>query len=406
MLLQTTYQDKGTQTDESQESKDIFAILTTLSLQMDGMGKRLQQLEKSQSSQQYDYKNAELSRSEDSKLPELEGDVGKLQKTHNTVGLYTSAGISKQVNKKPHTNVNLNNIFDKPITPKMPKETIVTTPQTSTYANSLHQNKKIYNHITQTYIENIYKIQTFLNQNARATTTTDPTQDYITQKLQGYNRLIAQPKTRANLVKTCYNYGLLSTVCTYDGEEISGIPELYKTFITFKRITKGNLFFIKFYTAPAEILYDEIKPIIQVVKIGLTRDMIIPEEIEQQPEIPKIEIPGFYANKRIIGIATIIQELANNYLQENAIWSYYSRDQLMIYANSRELRQGDMDEVQKWILSLLKPEIQPTTRALKKGFISNELLTRYYKLVGHKYPDHIFSKCNGEDNHVPEVQLE
>ncbi|XP_075080489.1 uncharacterized protein LOC142165989 [Nicotiana tabacum] len=373
---------------------------------MDGMGKRLQQLEESQSSQQHDYKNAELSRSEDSKLPELEGDVGKLQKTHNTVGLYTAAGTSKQLNKKPHTNVNLNNIFDKPITLKRPKETIVTTPQTSTYANSLHQNKKIYNHITQTYIENIYKIQILLNLNPRATTTTDPTQDYITQKLQGYNRLIAQPKTRANLVKTCYNYGLLSTVYTYDGEEISGIPELYKAFITFKRITKGNLFFIKFYTAPAEILYDEIKPIIQVVKIGLTRDMIIPEEIEQQPEIPKIEIPRFYANKRIIGITTIIQELANNYLQENAIWSYYSRGQLMIFANSRELRQGDMDEVQKWILSVLKPEIQPTTRALKKGFISNELLTRYCKLVGHKYPDHICSKCDGEDNDVPEVQLE
>nr|CAC88789.1 putative translation transactivator [Nicotiana tabacum] len=55
MLLQTTYQDKSTQTDENQESKDIFAILTTLSLQMDSMGKRLQQLE----SQQHDYKNAD-----------------------------------------------------------------------------------------------------------------------------------------------------------------------------------------------------------------------------------------------------------------------------------------------------------------------------------------------------------
>ena len=29
--------------------------------------------------------------------------------------------------------------------------------------------------------------------------------------------------------------------------------------------------------------------------------MIIPEEIEKQIEIPKIEIPNFYANKRIIG---------------------------------------------------------------------------------------------------------
>ncbi|KAG5576266.1 hypothetical protein H5410_056400 [Solanum commersonii] len=78
-------------------------------------------------------------------------------------------------------------------------------------------------------------------------------------------------------------------------------------------------------------------------------------------------------------------------------------DQLMIYSNSRELRQADMDEVQKWILSLLKPEEQPITRALKKGFISNELLTRYCKLIGHKYPDHICSKCNGEDNVILDV---
>ena len=57
--------------------------------------------------------------------------------------------------------------------------------------------------------------------------------------------------------------------------------------MTYKRITTGNLFFIKFYTAPAEILYEEIKSPIQVIKIGLTRDMIIPEEIEKQAEIPK-----------------------------------------------------------------------------------------------------------------------
>ncbi|WMV58434.1 hypothetical protein MTR67_051819 [Solanum verrucosum] len=158
--------------------------------------------------------------------------------------------------------------------------------------------------------------------------------------------------------------------------------------------------------APAEILYEEVKPPIQVIKIGLTKDMIIPEDIGQQEEICKIEIPSFYANKRTIGISTIIQKLANNYLNGNAIWSYYARDQLMIYFNSRELRKADMDEVQRWILSLLKPEERPTTRALKEGFISAELLTRYCKLIGHKYPDHICSKCNGEDNIIPDVQLE
>ncbi|KAG5576054.1 hypothetical protein H5410_056188 [Solanum commersonii] len=44
-----------------------------------------------------------------------------------------------------------------------------------------------------------------------------------------------------------------------------------------------------------------------------------------------------------------IQGLANNYLNGNAIWSYYARDQLMIYSNSRELRKADMDEVQRWM---------------------------------------------------------
>ncbi|KAG5599883.1 hypothetical protein H5410_031253 [Solanum commersonii] len=61
-----------------------------------------------------------------------------------------------------------------------------------------------------------------------------------------------------------------------------------------------------------------------------------------------------------------------------------------------------MDEVQRWISSLLKPEERPTTRALKAEFISKELLTRYCKLIGHKYPDHICSKCNGEDNIIPD----
>ena len=84
--------------------------------------------------------------------------------------------------------------------------------------------------------------------------------------------LIAQPKTNPNLVKTFYNYGLLNTVYTYTGKKISGILEVHKAFLIYKKITKGNLFFIRFYTAPAEILYDEIKPMIQIVKIGLTRE--------------------------------------------------------------------------------------------------------------------------------------
>ncbi|KAG5579490.1 hypothetical protein H5410_050117 [Solanum commersonii] len=116
---------------------------------------------------------------------------------------------------------------------------------------------------------------------------------------------------------------------------------------------------------PAEILYDEIKPIIQVIKINLTKEMIIPEKIEKQEEIQKVEIPEFYARKRVIGIATILNELSPNYLSGNSVWSYYVREQTMIYSNSRETRKADMEEIRQWILSLLKLEQQPTTRVIR-----------------------------------------
>ncbi|WP_353839296.1 hypothetical protein, partial [Acinetobacter baumannii] len=62
---------------------------------------------------------------------------------------------------------------------------------------------------------------------------------------------------------------------------------------------------------------------------GLTREMIIPEKIDTQEEIQKVDIPEFYANKRTIGIATILNEITNNYLNKNVIWTYYNRDQTL-----------------------------------------------------------------------------
>ncbi|WMV49932.1 hypothetical protein MTR67_043317 [Solanum verrucosum] len=159
-------------------------------------------------------------------------------------------------------------------------------------------------------------------------------------------------------------------------------------------------------TQTTEILYDEIKPIIQVIKIGLTREMIIPEKIKKQEEIQKVEIPGFYGRKKVIGIATILNELSTNYLSGNSVWSYYAREQTMIYSNSRETREVDMEEIRQWILSLLKPEQQPTTRAIRRSFISPEIMTNYCRTIGHKYLDHQCSKCYGEDNVIPAVNLE
>ena len=81
------------------------------------------------------------------KQPELEGEVGKLQKTHNRVCLNTAAGTSKKGSEKPK-NMNLNQLFVKPFIQK-PQIQIPVEPQTSTYAVSLQNDKKRYNYITQ-----------------------------------------------------------------------------------------------------------------------------------------------------------------------------------------------------------------------------------------------------------------
>ena len=136
----------GRDKTEQDTIEEILKAITTLSTKVDSMGKELQNLKSN--SQQHDYKyaelrqHAELRRSEDAKIPELEGDVGKFLKTHN-INIANVAGTSTTAMEKTTSkNINLNSLFMKPF---IPKAQIVDTPapKISTYAASLHKEKKI-----------------------------------------------------------------------------------------------------------------------------------------------------------------------------------------------------------------------------------------------------------------------
>ena len=102
MLLQSTYQDKATQTDiiEDDVLEKILKTLTMLSIKMDSMGNEIEKLKtnevklKSIATNQLTQQCAELCRSEDIKISELKGDVGTLHKTYN-IYQSTIVGISK-----------------------------------------------------------------------------------------------------------------------------------------------------------------------------------------------------------------------------------------------------------------------------------------------------------------------
>ncbi|WMV58572.1 hypothetical protein MTR67_051957 [Solanum verrucosum] len=162
MSLQTTYQDKATQTDLDKDEK-IFNAIAMLCTKIDNMDKEIQKMK----GQQHDGKYAELSRSEDLKIPELEGDAGKHRKTQaNNLLHAATCSTSSTKEEKRYVNINMNKIFEKPFIPKK-QNPIFVPPQINTYKESLNQDKKTYNHITRAYIENIHKIQTFLNKNPR-----------------------------------------------------------------------------------------------------------------------------------------------------------------------------------------------------------------------------------------------
>lgn len=137
----------------------------------------------------------------------------------------------------------------------------------------------------------------------------------------------------------------------------------------------------------------------------MTKDYIIPNEITEQPNIPKTELPKFYANKRVIGINTILTELMN-VLGDGKIWKYYSRDHLLIYSTAKERRPQDLLEIENWALSLLKPDKEPMTRAIKKGIISSKIMDYYCQYTGRRFTDHECSRCSGISNYIPEVNLE
>lgn len=113
--MQTTCQDKATQT-EPDTMADILTAITTLCQKVDSIELEMNKIR----SQQHDYKDAELCRSEDTKIPELEGDVGKHLKIHN-VCLNTAAGTSRGVRKNTYQNSNMNKLFEKPFMQKNPE---------------------------------------------------------------------------------------------------------------------------------------------------------------------------------------------------------------------------------------------------------------------------------------------
>ena len=79
---------------EKNMMQDLLAMMTNLCQKVEKIEIEVKELKAN--GQQHDQKHAELRRTTDGKQPEIEGDDGKLRKTHNNICSDTAAGTSKR----------------------------------------------------------------------------------------------------------------------------------------------------------------------------------------------------------------------------------------------------------------------------------------------------------------------
>lgn len=272
-----------------------------------------------------------------------------------------------------------------------------TTIQTQTYASAVqarNMRKESMSYVAKTYLENLYTMIKYLNKNA-VSEDFDKVHGFTVQSNQGYNKLIGLIGCGPKLIKNSYNYGLLATVYTKDGTELVELPEIYKIFKNYKRITHAELYYVRVYSAPAEVCEQGIKEKITVVKIGITKEILLPEEVQEQPEVRKEDLIEFIRRKRIIQMAQIVKELVSVYNKSSPIWISSNRNQELIYTQGKDTREKDMEEIENWILTLLRPDDKPRTRAINQEFISEESKDYYCRIIGREYvKEHQCTKCN------------
>ncbi|GJV22688.1 hypothetical protein Tco_1375383 [Tanacetum coccineum] len=135
------------------------------------------------------------------------------------------------------------------------------------------------------------------------------------------NQLVALVDCNSEIVKSAYDYGLLHSVYTKNGAEVSKIPKLFEVAKTFLKITKANMVYIRIYGAIAEVDYEKIYPTVRIAKIGITNHYIIPET-KIQEEVIIEELPSYFTKKRSWSfkvMADAILDITNTPFRVNAL---------------------------------------------------------------------------------------
>ncbi|GJS57354.1 hypothetical protein Tco_0652138 [Tanacetum coccineum] len=265
--------------------------------------------------------------------------------------------------------------------------------------------KKDFSYPIKQYIKNFAKIANFLN---KVPSKMENDLGYVTCPHDKINQLVALVDCNSEIVKSAYDYGLLHSVYTKNGAEVSKIPKLFEVAKTFLKITKANMVYIRIYGAIAEVDYEKIYPTVRIAKIGITNHYIIPET-KIQEEVIIEELPSYFTKKRSWSfkvMADAILDITNTPFRVN----HYEKNTVIVTnATTRDEQGLKILESIYWKIyspiDALKNNMQ--AKVLPEKMLSESGMKQLCKIL-YQDTNHKCEFCGKEEvnNYVPAVILE
>lgn len=227
---------------------------------------------------------------------------------------------------------------------------------------------------------------------------------YTTYPHDKFNQLIALHECSSSLIKSAYDYGLLYSVYTTDGSELSKIPELHRIVKNYLKITKADMVFVRVYSVIGEVTDKEIYQALRIIRIGITRNYILSEHEKGIPgeEVHIEELPELLTRKRSWSFKVIAEQL-ENFIQ-TPIWVNHEENGTLIITNANTYGPDAEAKIEKIYWSIMKPE-KNKSKVIPNKMLSDKGSYALCKLFKGE-DKHDCKWCKFSTNVVPDINLE
>ena len=223
---------------------------------------------------------------------------------------------------------------------------------------------------------------------------------YFTTVYNGLPKVTALFECPKDLIRDCYDFGLLNAIYTMNGEELTLINSdafnFTEKILDFRHLTKADktkASFINFYATAPETTETEILTPIQFMKIGTSPKLNIKDCKVKMPEnLSEKYVKTCMINDKAYMLKVIKDEISKILNEKYGGWIMFNRNQKLIISSTNKTKREDSTQFYDWKFTLSSPDTEERAPALKKKFLTKESRRAFCKING-KDIDHCCKLC-------------